>query len=70
MTASRKPMPYRCRKCRMYFSVKVGSCMQSSNLGYQKWVIAIYMITTSLKGVSSMKLHRELGIQQVFRLAT
>lgn len=39
--------------------------MQSSNLGYQKWAIAIYMITTSLKGVSSMKLHRELGIQQV-----
>ena len=50
VTKTGKPMPYRCRKCRRYFSVKVGSCMQSSNLGCQKWGIAIYMITTSLKG--------------------
>ena len=35
--------------------------MQSSKLGLQKWVIAIYMMTTGLKGTSSMKLHRELG---------
>ena len=36
--------------------------MQSSKLGLQEWAIAIYMATTSLKGVLSMKLHRELGI--------
>ena len=34
--------------------------MQSSKLGYQTWVIAMYLMTTSLKGVSSMKLHRDL----------
>ncbi|MDE0184939.1 MAG: hypothetical protein OXP71_05720 [Candidatus Poribacteria bacterium] len=38
--------------------------MHASNLGYQKWVIAIYLINTSLKGVSSLKLHRDLGITQ------
>ena len=38
--------------------------MQSSKIGCQKWVIALYMMTTGLKGVSSMKLHRELGIRQ------
>ena len=38
--------------------------MQKSQIGYQKWAIAIYMAVTSLKGVSSMKLHRELGITQ------
>ena len=38
--------------------------MQGSNLGFQKWVIAIYLSTTNLKGVSSMKLHRDLGITQ------
>ena len=31
---------------------------------YRSWAIAIYLLTTNLKGVSSMKLHRELGITQ------
>ena len=30
----------------------------------QKWVIALYMMTTGLKGTSSMKLYREVGIRQ------
>ena len=38
--------------------------MQSSKLGYQTWAIAIYLMTTNLKGSSSMKLHRELEITQ------
>ena len=62
--ASHKTMPYWCGLCRKYFSVKTGTCMQASNLGYQKWAFAIYMMSTSLKGVSSMKLHRDLGITQ------
>lgn len=59
-----RTMPYRCRECRRYFSVRKGTVMQASKLGLQQWAIAIYMATTSLKGVSSMKLHRELGITQ------
>lgn len=64
--AKHKTMPYRCREkeCAKRFSVKTGTVMQSSNLGYQTWAIAIYLVTTSLKGVSSMKLHRDLGITQ------
>ena len=61
---NRRPMPYRCRDCRSHFSVRKGTVMESSKIGYQKWAIAIYMMTTSLKGVSSMKLYRELGITQ------
>ena len=59
-----KPMPYHCGDCRKYFSVKTGTVMQSSKIGLQKWVIAIYLMSTSLKGVSSMKLHRDLGVTQ------
>ena len=62
--ASRKPMPYRCRDCRHHFSVRKGTVMQSSKLGLQKWAIAIYMMTTGIKGTSSMKLYREVGIRQ------
>ena len=61
---SRKPMPYRCRDCRAHFSVRKGTVMQGSKLGLQKWAIALYMMTTGLKGTSSMKLYREVGIRQ------
>jgi transposase-like protein len=58
------PMPYHCGKCREYFSVKTGTVMQSSKVPLQKWVIAMYLLSTNLKGVSSMKLHRDLGVTQ------
>ena len=58
--------PYRCREkeCRKRFSVKTGTVMQSSNLDYQTWAIALYLALTNLKSVSSMKLHRDLEITQ------
>ena len=64
--ASHPTMPYRCREkeCRKRFSVRTKSVMEASNLGFQTWAIAIYMLMTSLKSVSSMKLHRDLGITQ------
>ena len=61
---NRKPMPYRCKDCRKHFSVRKGMVMQSSKLGYQKWAVAIYLVATSLKGISSMRLHRELKVRQ------
>ncbi len=59
-----RSMPFHCRDCRKHFSVKTNSIMHSSKVGYQKWAIAIYLMTTNLKGVSSMKLHRDLGVTQ------
>ena len=61
---TRKPQPFRCRDCRKDFSVKTGTVMQASNLPLSKWAFAAYLMSTSLKGVSSMKLHRDLGITQ------
>ena len=55
---------FRCLDCRADFSVKTGTVMQGSNLPLSKWALAAYLMTTSLKGVSSMKLHRDLGITQ------
>ena len=62
-----KSMPYRCkeRECRKWFSVKTGTPMHSSKLGYQDWLYAMYCVATNLKSVSSMKasgpLHRLPG---------
>jgi transposase-like protein len=57
-------MPFRCRKCRKFFSVKTKTVMHGSHLGYQVWAFAIYILTTGIKGTSSLKLHRDLGITQ------
>ncbi len=62
--AKHPTMTHRCRDCKKFFSAKSGTVMQSSKLGYRIWAIAIYLLTTNLKGVSSMKLHRDLGITQ------
>jgi transposase-like protein len=59
-----KPRAYRCRDCRKDFSVKTGTLMHNSPLGFQTWAVAIYLLITNLKGVSSMKLHRDLEITQ------
>ena len=62
--ATGKPLRYRCRDCRRYFSVRTGTVMQSSKLPLRTWAFGVYLMSTSLKGVSSMKLHRDLGITQ------
>ena len=61
-----KTMTHRCRECsdRRMFSLKTGTAMEGSKLGHRVWAIAIYLLTTNLKGVSSMKLHRDLDVTQ------
>ena len=61
---TRKPQPYRCRDCFKDFSVKTDTLMHNSPLGCLTWLTAIYLMTTNIKGVSSMKLHRDLEITQ------
>ena len=56
--------PYRCRDCKKYFSVKTGSVMEGSNVPLRKWAFAIYFEITSLKGVSSTKLHNDIEVTQ------
>ena len=63
-STSHPTMRHRCRSCRKFFSVRHGTAMESSKLGYQVWAIAIYLMATGIKGTSSMKLHRDLNITQ------
>lgn len=58
------PMPYRCRDCRKHFSVRVGTILNDSKLPLQKWLLAIYILTNSKKGVSSIQLAQMLDCTQ------
>ncbi len=64
--AKHKTMPFRCREkeCKKNFSIKYGTFMQSSPLDHLDWLYILYLVVTNLKSISSMKLHRDLGITQ------
>ena len=49
--AKHATMPYRCREkqCAKRFSPKTGTVMEGSKLGLQVWMIATYLVSTSLK---------------------
>ena len=61
---NQKPMPYWCKDCRSYFSVRTGTPIAHSKVSLRKWAIAIYICLTSLKSVSSMKLRRDIKVSQ------
>lgn len=55
---------YKCAKCKKQFSVRVGTIFEDSKIPLQKWYAAIYLITAHKKGISSLQLHRDLGVTQ------
>ena len=63
-TPNRKPMPYRCRDCRKYFSVRTGTPIAKTNLPLRKWALAIYLELTSLKSIASTKLASDIEVSQ------
>lgn len=57
-------MGYKCASCRKQYSVRNGTIMEGSKLPLQTWLLAIYMMTTARKGISSVQFAKELGITQ------
>ena len=65
--AKRKRSTFRCREykvCGKQFNVRHGTFMEGAKVKYRDWVYAMYLASTNLQSVSSMKLHRDLGITQ------
>lgn len=55
---------YKCSKCRKPFSVTKGTIFENSPIPLQKWFVAIYLITSHKKGISSCQLARDINITQ------
>ena len=55
---------YRCAKCRKDFTIKTGTLFGESKLPLKTWFTAIYLLTSSKKGISSPQLAEFLGVSQ------
>jgi transposase-like protein len=57
---------YKCadKFCAKKFTVTVGTIFENSKIPLRTWFASIYLCTSSKKGISSLQLHRQLGITQ------
>ncbi|MCA1621400.1 MAG: IS1595 family transposase [Acidobacteria bacterium] len=52
------------KTCHKQFSAKVGTVMEDSPIGLDKWLAAMWMIANDKNGISSYEIHRALDITQ------
>lgn len=55
---------FRCKTCRKNFSCLVGTIFENSKLPLIKWFVAMYLISSHKKGVSSHQLSRDINVTQ------
>lgn len=53
---------WRCGDCKRQFTIKVGTVFEHARLPLAKALQAIYLLTSSKKGISAHQLHRTLGV--------
>lgn len=54
----------RCAKCRQDFSIKCGTIFGDSKLPLQKWFVAIFLLSSSEKGITSSQFAKQIGVTQ------
>jgi transposase-like protein len=55
---------WQCKACKKMFTVKLGTIMEDSPIGLDKWLAAMWMICNDKNGISSYEVHRALDITQ------
>jgi len=55
---------YKCKNTGKYFNVKTNTIFDNTKLPLQKWFLAIWIVTSHKKGISSLQLGRDLNITQ------
>src|SRR6266542_6903761 len=53
-----------CYSCQKQFTLKLGTIFEDSPLGLDKWMSAFWMLCNCKNGISSMEIHRALGVTQ------
>ena len=62
--ASRRVWKCKARHARQQFSIKVGTIMEDSPIGLDKWLPAMWMMVNCKNGISSYEVGRALGVTQ------
>jgi transposase-like protein len=57
-----RPDLWKCVDCRKQFTVTVGTPFERSKVPLSKWLMAVYLLCSSRKGISAQQLHRTLGV--------
>jgi len=56
--------PFKCGKCNLKFTEKTGTIMEGSHIKTRVWLLAMYIMGTARKGISSIQLSKQLGVTQ------
>ena len=55
---------WQCLSCKKMFTVKLGTVMEDSPIGLDKWLCAMWLIVNAKNGISSYEVARDLAITQ------
>lgn len=55
---------YKCKNTGKYFNVKTNTIFDNTKLPLQKWFLAIWLVTSHKKGISSLQLSRDIDVTQ------
>lgn len=55
---------YRCKETGKYFNVKTATLFDNTKVPLRKWFMAIYLITSHSKGISSVQLSKDVDVTQ------
>jgi transposase-like protein len=55
---------WKCRECRIQFSVKRGTIFEDSPISLKKWLPALWLLVNCKNGISSYEIARDLGVTQ------
>jgi len=55
---------WKCRECRIQFSVKRGSIFEDSPISLTKWLPTMWLLVNCKNGISSYEISRDLGVTQ------
>jgi transposase-like protein len=53
---------YQCNSCRGQFTITIGTIFEDSHIPLHKWLLAIYLMCSSKKGISALQLQRNLEL--------
>lgn len=59
---STRPGLFKCKDCRLPFTVTVGTVFERSKIPLNVWLQAVFLLCSSKKGMSAHQLHRTLGV--------